>query len=263
VSGDLSQASLEAELHGRFGTPVHFLESTTSTNADALVWAHEGAPEGAVVVAEHQTHGRGRWGRAWVSEPGALLQFSLILRPSFPLDRMGLLTTALGLATAEGVEDVTGIKTGLKWPNDVTVVDRKLAGVLVESRMLGNTIDAAIAGVGINVGWAANAVPVGISDRATSIAIWTEDAVARPPLLAAVLARFEIHYDALTRSAGESVVEAASKRSVVLGRDVLARFVDGSFVEGRAVALSPTGALEIVSDGATRVLNVGEIEQLR
>jgi BirA family biotin operon repressor/biotin-[acetyl-CoA-carboxylase] ligase len=263
VSGDLTQQSLEAALDGRFGSPLRFAESTSSTNADALAWAHDGAPEGALVVAEHQTHGRGRWGRTWISDPGNLLQFSLVLRPTFSLDRMGLLTTALGLATAEGIEEVTGIKTGLKWPNDITVVERKLAGVLVETRMLGDKVDAAIAGVGINVGWKAEDVPIELSDRATSIAIWGEDPVSRPALLAAVLGRFDGLYDALGESNGAAIIEAASARSVVLGREVTARFIDGSFIEGVAQALAPTGALEIDVDGERRTLSVGEIEQLR
>jgi BirA family biotin operon repressor/biotin-[acetyl-CoA-carboxylase] ligase len=263
VSGDLNEASISSALGGRFGSPLRFFEKTGSTNADALAWALEGAPEGAIVVAEHQTHGRGRWGRSWVSDPGNLLQFSIVLRPSFALDRTGILTTALGVATAEGIEDATGIKTGLKWPNDVTVLERKLAGVLVETRMLDESIDAAIAGVGVNVGWKAEDVPSDIAERATSIAIWTEDHVDRPLLLAAILKRLETHYLSIGDGDGAGVLQAAAARSVVLGRDVVARFVDGNFIEGRALSLDPSGALEIEVEGTKRLLTVGEIEQLR
>jgi BirA family biotin operon repressor/biotin-[acetyl-CoA-carboxylase] ligase len=263
VSGDLTQTSIADALTGRFGSPLRFHESIGSTNSDALAWAVEGAPEGALVVAEHQTNGRGRWGRSWVSEPGHLLQFSLVLRPKFSLDKMGLLTTAVGLATAEGVEDSAGIKTGIKWPNDVMVVERKLSGVLVETRMLDESVDAAIVGVGINVGWTESDVPANISERATSIAIWAEEPVPRPALLAAVLLRLETYYDELAAGRVEPILDGAADRSVVLGREVVARFIDGSFLIGRALSLTTTGALEIEVEGESRTLNVGEIEQLR
>src|SRR5918996_1634800 len=95
----LNEDAIASALKGRFGRPLRAFDSVDSTNTIALEWAGEGAPEGALVVADHQTAGRGRWGRAWMSEPGAALQFSLVLRPRLGLDRLGVLGLALGLAT--------------------------------------------------------------------------------------------------------------------------------------------------------------------
>src|SRR5919109_1429219 len=140
---DLSRARLDRLLTGRFGKPYMLHATTGSTNDDALAWAARGAPEGALVAAEHQTAGRGRWDRRWLSRPGASLLFSVLLRPERPASALGLLTTAAGVAVAEGIEEACGLPCGLRWPNDVTAGGRKLAGVLVETRLRAGTVTGA------------------------------------------------------------------------------------------------------------------------
>ncbi|MFP5351825.1 MAG: biotin--[acetyl-CoA-carboxylase] ligase, partial [Actinomycetota bacterium] len=107
--GDLSQATVEESLGGAFGSPLRFCEEIGSTNTEALAWAKQGAPEGALVVTNHQTQGRGRWGRSWSSAPGKLLQFSLVLRPAMEPGHLGLVTTALGVACAQAIEALCGL----------------------------------------------------------------------------------------------------------------------------------------------------------
>jgi BirA family biotin operon repressor/biotin-[acetyl-CoA-carboxylase] ligase len=269
MADPLSKDILEGAIRGRFGRTLEFFEETTSTNSVALEWAEAGAPEGALVVAEHQSAGRGRWGRSWLSEPGAALLFSLVVRPSLPIGRVALISTAVGVACAEGLEQVTGVSARLKWPNDITVRTRKLGGVLVETRVVSGRLEAAVVGVGINVHWDPAAMPAEISPGATSVATELERAGLGPPparaeLLAAVLERFEEHYDALgDDAAAASVVERAAARSEILGDQVRARFADGRTVEGLARRLLPSGALEIESGGDVLALESGEIEHLR
>src|SRR5690606_12415094 len=137
----------------RFGRTHRALGATGSTNADALAWATEGAPDGALVTAEHQTAGRGRHGRTWTDAPGLSLLASLLLRPTLPPDRLGLLPLAAGLAAADAVESVTGLVPRLKWPNDVLLGGRKVGGLLLESR-LGDGPATVVLGLGLNVGQA-------------------------------------------------------------------------------------------------------------
>jgi BirA family transcriptional regulator, biotin operon repressor / biotin---[acetyl-CoA-carboxylase] ligase len=199
-----------------------------------------------------------------LSSPGSLLQFSLVLRPRMSVGSLGLLTTALGVACADVIEALAAIPTTIKWPNDVNVRGRKLAGILVESKVEKSEIDVAIAGVGINVNWQNSEVPAEISERATSIAIESDRLPARTELLAAILSSFESLYE-LARDPGRAgrVIDRATERSEILGRLVTIRFADNTILEGRAVRLLPDGALEFESEGTTRPVHVAEIAQVR
>lgn len=260
----LDPAEIEGALRGRFGRPLRYLPSVGSTNDEAMTWAVEGAPEGSVVVTDHQTAGRGRWGRTWSSEPGRLLQSSTVLRPGVAPSAAGVVTTCVGVACARGVEEVCGVEVGLKWPNDVTVEGKKIAGILVESRVDGGaTIEIAIAGVGINVNWAIEEMPEEIRDRATSLSVVTGKACDRIQLLASFLFALETVYSRVKANLTEEVIAEAALRSDILGQAVTVRFLDGSTIAGRAVGLDETGALKLESADGERVIQVGEIEQLR
>src|SRR5215469_9764608 len=141
---------------GGLWTDVRVVAETGSTNEDLLRRARDGAPEGAVLVAEAQTSGRGRQGRSWQSQPGAALTFSLLVRPvTVPQSAMGWLPLLTGVATATAVRRVTGLQAGLKWPNDVLIGDGKLAGILAEQ-----SAGAVIVGTGLNVLGRLDALPV-------------------------------------------------------------------------------------------------------
>jgi BirA family biotin operon repressor/biotin-[acetyl-CoA-carboxylase] ligase len=143
---------------------VRWLLSTTSTMDVASKLAHEGAPHGVVIAADEQTAGRGRRGTTWVSPPGAGLYFSFISRPSAGA---ALITLAAGVAVREGIKTATGLGADLKWPNDVIVDRRKLAGILAEGVAIGSPDQAVVIGVGVNVQQAA--YPPEIAARATSL----------------------------------------------------------------------------------------------
>lgn len=260
----LTAESIEPVLRGRFGKPLRYYPSIGSTNEEAMRWANEGAPEGAVVGADHQTAGRGRWGRTWSSAPGNLLQTSAVLRPNLPVLDAGVITTSIGVACARAVEEVSGLEIGLKWPNDVNIAGRKVAGILVESRVDDRgIITTAIAGVGINANWPIEEMPDEIRERATSISVATGVAVDRLELLVAYLAALEEVYGLIKTDRRDEVVVEAVMRSEILERDVTVRFLDGSTMAGRASGIDPSGALKLETAEGTKLVHVGEIEQLR
>lgn len=260
----LLPAAIDAALRGRFGRPLRYLESVGSTNDEALHWAIEGAPEGAVVATDHQTAGRGRWGRTWSSKPGLLLQSSTVLRPDLGVADAGVITTCVGVACARAIEEVCGVEVGLKWPNDVTIDGKKVAGILVESRVdERSVIEIAIAGVGINVNWDVAEMPAEIRERATSLSVVTGKVCDRVELLAALMFALETVYGPVKANLRDEVIAEAVLRSDVLGRAVTIRFLDGSVLTGRASGLDSTGALKLETPEGLRTVHVGEIERLR
>ena len=193
VAPDLvNAAALVAERTTALGRPMHLLASTTSTNDEAKRGAKEGAPHGATWVAEEQTAGRGRQGRAWTSAAGENLLFSVLLRLACPPSRLPPVAIAVGLAVRDAVASAApGVDARLKWPNDVLVDGRKIAGILVEAVTVGARVEAVIVGVGINVH--TRDFPAELAERATSLALVGRGAAAveRAVVLADVLERVD------------------------------------------------------------------------
>jgi len=260
----LSADAIAPALRGRFGDPLRYYPTIGSTNEEAMAWALEGAPEGAVVGADHQTAGRGRWGRTWSSAPGSLLQTSTVLRPKLRAADAGVITTSVGIACARALEEVAGVEVGIKWPNDVNIVGKKTAGILVESHVdAEGHIDIAVAGVGINANWDVAEMPEEIRDRATSISVVTGKPVDRLQLLVAFLFALESVYGLIRAGRRQEIIAEAVMRSDVLGQAVTVRFLDGSAIAGRAVGFDDSGGLQLETMDGVRAVHVGEIEQLR
>ena len=183
-----------------------------STNDVAGALAEQGADEGVVVVADQQTAGRGRLGRTWASPPGAGLYVSVVLRP--PSHVAPLLTIAAGVAVADGIASATGLDVQLKWPNDVHVSGRKLAGILAEGAPR-----YVVLGIGINVMPAA--YPPDVATRATSIESELGRPIDRGMVLAEVLAALASRYRELSTEGGRGVIDAWRRRAAsTLGRRV-------------------------------------------
>lgn len=185
---------LDAALAGLPLGAVRFLERTGSTNDDAERWAAEGAPDLALLVADEQTEGRGRLGRRWYTPPGAALAFSLVLRPDW-LDQVSemparlMQVTALGaLGICAAIENLYGLRAEIKWPNDVLLGGRKVAGILAETHWSGNTPEAMILGLGMNVSLAAVPDDEESIFPATCLEAAVRKDVDRMELLRAVLA---------------------------------------------------------------------------
>ena len=268
---------------------VRWVAETGSTNADALALARDGAPEGIVVVADHQTAGRGRRDRTWVAPPGGSLLVSVLLRPPAPV--ADATTMAAALAMAEAVEETTGVVAGLKWPNDLVVDDRKLAGVLAEADWpAGSAISAGyralpaharavvVVGIGLNVAWPAELPPEleEFAARATALDRLAGDGPAgtdaaedrRRGLLAAYLRRLDHRYGQLVAGARDGAALAALRaawraRSATLGRRVRVD-LGTSDIEGTAVDVTEDGRLVVeTADGDRRTLAVGDVVHLR
>lgn len=176
----------------RFGHPLYLFQQIGSTNDQAHQLAQAGAPEGLAVVAEEQTAGRGRSGRRWLTPPGSALALSVVLRPTLPAGQAGRLTMLGGLAACDAVEQVAGVPAGLKWPNDVLINGRKVAGLLVETAFTGQDLDYAVLGIGLNVSWAPADDQVAFP--ATSLEAEAGRSVDRTSLLRAILAGLEVRY---------------------------------------------------------------------
>jgi BirA family biotin operon repressor/biotin-[acetyl-CoA-carboxylase] ligase len=203
-----------------------------------------------VVLADHQTAGRGRRGRPWTAPASTALLFSIVLRPRLPVARWPEIPLAAGCAVAEGLEAVAPVATGLKWPNDVLVAGQKLAGILAEG--VASTPSLVVLGIGVNVSQAEADWPPDLAGRARSLA-GLGAPVAREPLLAAVLARLDAWYGALLDE-GFEPVRAAWRRRGLLGTRVA--LADGG---GTAVDLAPGGELVVRrEDGRTVLLVAAE-----
>lgn len=256
--------SLDARLEGRFGAPLRHLPVTDSTNTQALAWAAEGAPEGALVVADEQSAGRGRHGRRWEDAGGKSLLMSLVLRPRVPPQRLGALTLAAGVAVARGLEEISGRRAELKWPNDVLIGDRKVAGILTEGTLVGSELSAAVVGIGINIDWGEADLPAELRGRATSLALEMEGRPVprRAEILGRVLVELEAAYEAIHHDPG-GILDEARERSALLGEDVTLTWPDGHSATGRAVAITSDGALQVSIDGRTQAVHAADVERVR
>lgn len=254
IPGDVLEAvALYADRLGVFGDHIHWHAEARSTNDEALRMADHGAVEGTVVGADAQTAGRGRRGRAWASPAGAGLYVSVILRPATPV--VPLLTIAAGVAIADGIREVSGLATVLKWPNDVYAGSRKLAGILAEA---GGTRQGSYVVVGFGVNLLPGAYPPDVAVRATSLGGELGRPVDRGLLLAACLAALARRYDELMRHTSSVVSAWRSYAASTLNRRVTAT-VGARVVTGVAEDIDDQGALLVrTSVGVDRIVS-GEV----
>ncbi len=254
----LSAPALRQTLAGlRLGNPLHVYGVTGSTNDDARRLAEGGAPEGALVVAETQTAGRGRSGRRWITPPGTGLAFSLVLRPPLAAENSAWLMMLAGVAVCAAVEQAAGVAARLKWPNDVLAGDDKAGGILLETALAGARLDYALLGIGLNV----SAAPPreAVNFPATSLAAAAGRPVARGPLLRAVLEQFEAGYQHLLAAGASPLLGAWRGRLAWLGQRVVAHTPDGA-IEGTAERAEPDGALILRLDsGEARRVVAGDL----
>jgi BirA family biotin operon repressor/biotin-[acetyl-CoA-carboxylase] ligase len=233
------------------GRPLVRLGEATSTNDVARVLAQAGVQVGAVVVADRQTEGRGRLGRAWASPHGGLW-VSVLLRSDGP-SPLGALSLAAGLAAADGITAATGLVPRLKWPNDVLLQGRKVAGVLIEA-----TAGALIVGIGVNVAISLTDLPPDAAARATSLQVEAGRPISPHQVLQALLDRLAYWYDVWR--AGGPVVQAWRDRDAMLGVPLLVTLSNHT-LDGVGDGVDDDGALRLrLSDGEVRRVIAGEVQ---
>ncbi len=236
---------------------IRRFESIDSTNRYLLDEARRGAPAGVVAVADHQTAGRGRRGRSWVAPAGSSLLVSVLLRLHLPAARVHLLTMAAGVAVCEAVEASAGFTPALKWPNDVVVGPRKLAGVLAESDLgASGEARAVVVGAGVNVDWPE--LPPELAGTATACNLVAGRPVDRDELLDAFLEHLAAHARAV-----DGVVTEYRRLLSTLGRRVRVETANGTLT-GTAVDIGDTGELVVEEEaGETIAVHAGDVVHLR
>lgn len=248
------------------------MPSTGSTNADLMARASGGDAEGvvglegAVLVAEQQTAGRGRMGRSWVSVPGASLTFSVLLRPvSVPAARRGWLPLLTGVAVASAVRSVAGVDAVLKWPNDVVVGERKLAGILAEQSPGGSAV---VIGIGLNVATPAEALPVSPAGLPATSLLVEGATVSREDVLLGILGHLERWYAAFRADPDPvrtGLLAAYRELSATLGRTVRVELPASRVLTGIARDIDTDGRLLIADDscGSLTPVSAGDVVHLR
>ena len=229
------------------GRHVLYYPSISSTMDVARQAARAGAVEGTVVTADEQTSGRGRLQRSWFSPRGGSLSASLVLRPS--TRELARLFTVAALAAARGIEKATGLKTDLKWPNDVLIGKKKVCGILIENELRGSAVSWAVVGIGINIDFDTAAYPE-IASVATSLSAELGREVSRSQVLRCLLEEFEAVYLASRR--GEPVQQEWGRRLVTLGTRVRANTGD-AIETGLAESVDEDGALLLRRDDGSLV----------
>jgi len=226
------------------------LESCASTNDEAARYARAGASHGTIVIAERQEAGRGREGRAWASPSGGLY-FSAIMRPPLPLADVPPITLAIGIAVCDAAR-AFGAPAALKWPNDVLIGDKKLAGVLVETQSQGGRLDSVIVGIGVNLG----SVPDAVAARAIALA------VDREAFVAELIAQLERWVDRYVSRGLDSIIPSWQQR---MAPGLSARaMIDGAALSGELAGIDLDGSLLLRDDtGKVHRVRSGDVEVIR
>lgn len=240
---------------------IMMFDRVDSTNRIALEMASQGLPGGIVILAEAQEKGKGRLGREWFSPEGMNLYFSLLLRPYQPARDFPLYSLATSVALIEAIQRTTGLAVQIKWPNDVVLEDKKLAGILLESEVRGEQSPSLVVGVGVNVNIGLTDFPAELQKSATSLRIALGRPVDRADLLIELFNQLVEQYRLVDDKA--LLIQAVRQHCQTLGRRVRVQTARQEF-EGWAEDLQEDGALLIrMGDGNQRRILVGDVTYLR
>lgn len=245
------------------GRTIHFYNTLDSTNVTAMDLAQQDAPEGTVVLADQQLHGRGRGERSWHSPPGVGIYCSIILRPELSADKTMFLTLMTAVAITKAVALETNLSPRIKWPNDILINDKKVVGILLETKVGAAGVEHAIIGFGINVNHTTADLPLKLLLPASSLLIELGEPVDRSKLLTKILGEVEYLYERLLQGNLAMIHQEWCRLSATLGRRV--RIVQrGGLTEGVAVDITEEGALLVrVDQDFLITVHAGDIEHLR
>lgn len=241
-----------------FGFNIYSFDRVGSTNDLAHKYAERGEAEGTVIIANRQTAGKGRLGRAWHSPARTGAYMSIILRPETSPSSAPGLSLIAAVSVAETLRKTHKLNSAIKWPNDVLVNNRKVAGVLTELAAELDRVRYVVVGIGININMTTDDFPEEIRERATSVRVETGKQVNRIELVRGILGHFEDRYHDFCENGIAGQIKSIRSFSSVLGKEI--RFTyQGKVVVGTAVDIDDSGQLIIERDGETITLGSGEI----
>jgi BirA family biotin operon repressor/biotin-[acetyl-CoA-carboxylase] ligase len=229
------------------GRDIRVFQETTSTNDVAEKLARDGVAEGVVVFAESQTTGRGRLGRKWISPANKGLWFSVLLRPALRPQDATQLTVVSATALRRAIENQTGLKPEIKWPNDIMIRGRKVAGILTELSAELDRVKYLILGIGVDVNLNASDFPTDLRKMATSLKAELGKAVARAELAVTILRQLDHDYARISGGEFTTVAEEWEEHCTTIGRHIVIRTGERQ-IRGRAESLGPDGALLLRTD---------------
>ncbi len=244
------------------GSEIHFYDSLGSTNTVAYELAEHGAGEGAVVIAEEQTKGKGRLGRSWISPAKGGIYLSCVLRPDILPNGVSKITLVAAVSAVKAVRKFSGLDALIKWPNDILVSDRKVAGILTELRGESDKVDFIILGIGINVNTARKVLPAGGTSLKEESKSSTD--FSRVELVKILLKEMESEYVKFKKHGFAAVRSELKSYSCALGRHVTINASDGIKSSGKAVDINENGALVIkTEDGLKKAFLSGDVTLVR
>lgn len=239
-----------------FGNKIYTFQTIDSTNNCAKTVANVGAAEGIVVIAEEQTEGKGRLGRSWQANSGENLTFSLLLRPKVHAEAINLLPLLVAVAVAQAIERTTKLKVECKWPNDLLINKRKVAGILIEGSVRQNVVDYVVIGLGINVNQ--TQFPRELLQKATSLKLESNQEIDRTKLFKEILVSLETSYKPSIVNGLQSIVPSWLERATMMNKPIVVS-EQGNVITGTVKGLSKNGGLILQTDGTEKTLFAGDV----
>jgi len=233
------------------GRRVHYFETVESTNSLALELGKAGALTGTVWVAETQTKGRGRLGKGWASPQGAGLYCTVLLRPAISLQHLARVTLAAGLAAAKAIDEVSGLVSAIKWPNDVLIQGHKVAGILAECHVPGREEPLVALGVGINLGTTLEQFPPELRSRATSLMIVGGKVIGKGVMLGALLCWIDSMISRLEQADFAGILDEWRAKDATAQKKITWLTTEGRTVHGVSLGPDQEGLL-VIRDCAGR-----------
>lgn len=235
---------------------VKWLTSVGSTNDYAKDMAHRGAPNKSIVIAEHQTHGKGRLSREWVSSPHEAVMLSIVFRPKIPPRDAPGINFAVALGVAQAIFEACGVKTGIKWPNDIVYDGKKICGILTEMTADMDSVQYAVSGMGINAnqqGFYGEALKSAISLRMIK-----NEKIDRQRLCAAIIGNVLSYYDRFEGGGFAAIMDEYNEKSAVLGKEIKVLY-GTEVIEGVCSGFAADGRIIVRIDGSERLFGAGEV----
>jgi len=239
------------------GDKIYYEPVSESTNTKAMQLAEQGAPHGTIVVTDHQINGRGRRGRIWETEEGAGIAMTFLLRPKIDPNNASMLTLIAAMAVARGIEDETGLKVGIKWPNDIIINRKKVSGILTEMSAQADYVNHIVVGIGINVHM--EEFPEELQNIATSIFLELGVKINRAALIERICEYFEAYFDVFLRTEDLSAI-AKQYDAYMVNRNQPVKVLDPKDTyEGTARGITTRGELLVDTWECRRLVSSGEV----